>query len=702
MLYHNLVKFVFEKVMNSSSLFLIFNLNSKNLMIMFKKIATLIVLITSGVLFSQTKVQDTVTRKATILPSQNQNTFIFNSETPSLNQIAGAPKAFYSYYWEFGDGNYSTKKEPKHTYKKPGDYEVKLWVTNNYDTGKTPTTRPKKVKTNETADVSDNEIQILKDPIELRRNREPLPDEDFVITLSYKNEKEYVTNGTIYFYYNEKEFKNDNFELLEIRNYNDENISDLGSDLVYSNDYDDQFSAYASSENRMYTAVKFQDTTERKNLPLSIEEAKQVFKKGKKITFKNLNPNEQRNIFFSLKTTPEMIKDTSAILKVRSIYVPDDNYENHRVKDMEMEIVTSHDPNKMSTSGLFINYRLVRFKRIKFKTRFQNDGEGPARTIRLETDVPDMFDKSTLQIENMYPECPICPKNEEVRYSCLDTIIKQKQIIFTFKNIYLPGTQQKNVTEKDSTKGFVKYSLKFGKDFHKQTTKSRTSIIFDKNEPIITNYSRTRFNPGISIGIKAGYNYYPKLNNSRSYFTGITISPFKSYRFYWQSELYANKHDFESERITSISNDPEVVGPFDLNNGTVIDNAFVGRENTSQKSQKIIETVPVSLRYNINNYIGVGFGPHITTIISSELERINTIRYYEVTQGPSGFVPGNEYGELTRSNSQSIKEKTEVQTQFFLDTTFGFARIGPSVGIRYYKNFKTDFDSWHFYAIWKF
>ena len=109
-----------------------------------------------------------------------------------------------------------------------------------------------------------------------------------------------------------------------------------------------------------------------------------------------------------------MIKDTSAILKVRSIYVPDDNYENHKIKDMEMEIVTSHDPNKMSTSGLFINYRLVRFKRIKFKTRFQNDGEGPARTIRLETDIPDMFDKSTLEIESMYPECPICPKNEEV------------------------------------------------------------------------------------------------------------------------------------------------------------------------------------------------------------------------------------------------------------------------------------------------
>lgn len=671
---------------------------------MFKKIVILLIFFNFSLLFSQTKTQDTITRKATILPIQNGNSFIFDSEKPILNQIAGAPKAFYTYYWEFGDGNFSTKEKPKHTYKKPDDYEVKLWATNNYDTGKTPTTRPTKVTTNETAAANDNEIQILKDNIELRRNREPLPDEDFVIVLSYKNEKEYVTNGTIYFYYNEKEFKNDNFELLEVRNYYNETITELGKDLVYTNDYDDKTSPYASTENILYTTYKLQDTTERTNLPLSIEEAKQTFKKGKKIAFNNLNPNEQRNIFFSLKTTPEMIKDTSAILKVRSIYVPDNNYENHKIKDMEMEIVTSHDPNKMSTSGMFINYRLVRFKRIKFKTRFQNDGEGPARTIRLETDVPDMFDKSTLKIESMYPECPICPKNEEVRYSCLDTLVKQKQIIFTFKNIYLPGTQQKNVIEKDSTKGFVKYSLKFGEDFHKIGTKSRTKIIFDKNEPIITNYSRTRFNPGVSIGVKAGYNYFPKLNNSQSYFTGFTISPFKSYRFYWQSEIYASKHNFESENTNTISPEPEAVGPFDTGAGQVIDAAFVGRESSVEKSRRIIETVPISLRYTINNYIGVGFGPQITTIISSQSERNTTTRYYEITQSPNipSLVPGNEYKGLAQYETQTTPEKTQVQTQFFLDTTFGFARIGPSVGIRYYKNFKTDFDSWQFYAIWKF
>jgi len=542
----------------------------------------------------------------------------------------------------------------------------------------------------------------MDDNIVLRRNREPLPNEEFVVILSYKNEKDYVTNGKIYFYYNEKEFKNDNFELVETRNYHNENIEEISSDLVYNEDFDANNLAYASVENLIYATTKFQDTTIRKNLPLSLEEAKQKFKKGKTITFNNMNPNEQRNIFFTLKTTPEMIKDTSAILKVRSIYVPDSNYENHKIKDMEMEIVMSHDPNKMSTNGLFINYRLVRFKRVKFKTRFQNNGEGPATTIRLETDVPDMYDKTTLQIEGMYPECPICPKNQEVRYSCLDTIVAQKQIIFTFKNIYLPGSEQKNVKEKDSTKGFVKYSLKFGKDFHKIKTKSRTAIIFDKNDPIITNYSITRFNPGISIGAKTGYNYFPKLENAKSYFVGATISPFKSYRFYWQSELLFNKLNYDGATIESTYRQVQFNPPIENPDGTVSDLGFERTTTASQTNRIVSDIVPVSIRYNVNNFIGIGFGPQFSTTLSSTKETSETYQYYGAIQDATGFVPGEEIHQLKRETTTSTKEKTQVQTQLFADVTLGFARIGPSVGIRYYKNFKSDFDSWQFYAIWKF
>jgi len=87
--------------------------------------------------FSQTKVKDTITRRATIGYDKKGNLVSFKPETPPLIQIAGAPKANYSYFWEMGDGSYSKEIEPKKVYKKKGDYKVNLSVTNNYDNGKT-------------------------------------------------------------------------------------------------------------------------------------------------------------------------------------------------------------------------------------------------------------------------------------------------------------------------------------------------------------------------------------------------------------------------------------------------------------------------------------------------------------------------------------------------------------------------------------
>ncbi len=183
----------------------------------------------------------------------------------------------------------------------------------------------------------------------------------------------------------------------------------------------------------MATAKKYKTTTIEENLDATLIEAHKTFKNATVLEFDDANPRETRNLFFTFKTTPEMIKDTSATVTMRSIFVPNKSFKNHKIKNLEMEIVTSHDPNKMGSNGSFMNYRLVRFKRVKFKTRFQNNGEGPARKIRLETDIPEMFDKKTFQIEDMYPKCPICPKGEEPTTSCLDTIIKQNQIFFTFK-----------------------------------------------------------------------------------------------------------------------------------------------------------------------------------------------------------------------------------------------------------------------------
>lgn len=643
-----------------------------------------VLMLTSFSSFAQEKTEnDTLARTATIKMNTNGNEVMFTPVTPPLHQIAGAPKAFYTFFWEFGDGHYSRKKNPTHTYKKKGEYEVRLWATNNYDNGKPPTTRPKKIAiSNISSEYHD--VASMDEDFTLKRNREPVPNQEMVTVVSYKNPKNYVTSGKLYLFYNEQKYKADNFEVLDIRTYNNEKkVAETG--FAYTHNFDDENTYLASATNAIIASSQIaQDSTERFNLVETIQESQAIYKNWSILEFDNMEPEEERNIFFSLKTTPEMVKDTSAIISVRGVYVPDANYDNHKVKNMEMEIVTSHDPNKMSSNGTFMNYRFVRFKTLKYKIKFQNNGEGPARTIRLETDIPEMLDKSTLEVVDMYPKCDICPKREVI-YSCLDTAFTDTQAIFTFKNIYLPGSEQKNVKEYDSTKGFVKYKIKFAKDFHKKKTKSRTAIIFDKNDPILTNYSTTRFLPGISIGAKVGYNSFSDLKNSESYFVGATLSPYKSYRWYWQVELMNNFHNYDSDTqvVEEIVDGPQGF-------------RFRQRTTTDTSYENIDWDVPVLLRYNVNNYIGLGAGLQNTISVSEKSSSTVLVEQFE------GVEPGAPVINSSEEMNEQSDTFTNLHTGVLLEATAGFARIGPSIGARYILNFEDNFNYWQFYAIWKF
>lgn len=664
--------------------------------LMLKHITVIFIFMAGQFLGAQTKKIDTLTRTASIGYSKNGNKVSFVSETPQLNQIAGAPKAFYTYYWEFGDGNYSYKEKPVHTYKNKGNYKAQLSVTNNYDDGKPPSTRPKEVSVmEEIFDSSENEKQQLlavHNGFRLQTNRDPVPEEEMQLILSYGNDKEYPTNGKIYVFFNEKKYKAKNFELVDIRFYHNE--QEISEEIVASNE------RYISKNELLQTTgisifideKLLRIDSLKQNLPLSLEEAKVYYRDFKIFEVDNIPPNDARNMFYTFKTTPEMLKDTSAVISIRSIYVPERGNDSHKVITKEMEIVTSHDPNKMAVYDTRLNYRLVRFKRLKYKVQFQNNGEGPARLIKLNVEVPEMLDKTTLEVLDMYPKCPICPK-EEVNYSCLDTIISKDKISFQFKNIYLPGAAQKGVFDKDSTKGFVKYAMKFGKDFHKQKSKSKTEIIFDKNEPIITNTSTSRFSPGISIGAKAGYNSFPNLKDSKAYFIGATISPYKSYKKYLQAEFMVATHKFSEFKSTN-----EQLGPIFMADGTVIDSAIRFDETNAAHTKLNIDVVPVSFRYNLNGVIGLGVGPQISFDISNKVNTTTSSKYFTYFKNTVGEPIDNLFVTETVSEKSSF---SDIKYGVFADFTVGASRIGPSLGFRYIYNFKEPHAQLHFYAIWK-
>ena len=163
----------------------------------------------------------------------------FSSTLRPLHQLAGAPEAFYSYFWEFGDGKFSFEENPKHVYKDTGLYDARLFATNNYDDGKPPPTRPKPVRVgskNNTYAVNNNTGFFKQGgAIEMRVNSMPRADEDMVLIMGYRNEKGNAPmNGSMVLFYNEKQFRKNNFDLTDERIYNNEKRSSLSSIVAFA------------------------------------------------------------------------------------------------------------------------------------------------------------------------------------------------------------------------------------------------------------------------------------------------------------------------------------------------------------------------------------------------------------------------------------------------------------------------------------
>jgi len=177
---------------------------------------------------------------------------------------------------------------------------------------------------------------------------------------------------------------------------------------------------------------------------------------------------------------------------------------------------------------------------------------------------------------------------------------------------------------------------------------------------------------------------YPDLEKSTSYFVGATISPFKSYRFYWQAEWVnaLNKYD-SAINVESVVNTNA--------NGV----RQLVRTTTATENKNINWEVPILIRYNINNYIGIGAGIQANINVSEEQNQDIKIETFE----------GDKESFLISTMTADNKVKNsfaDFKTGLLFDLTAGFARIGPSLGARYVINFEQDFNYFQLYGIWKF
>lgn len=627
----------------------------------------------------------------------------FSATTPPLRQIAGAPPAFYTYFWEFGDGQFSFEESPLHIYPHAGEFEARLFLTNNYDDGKPPPTRPKKLYINKSLLASsgnniDPPATVLYDrSLNIQTNHDPSPDEELVCIFSYKNQDIQSRSGRLYLFYNERKFRQTHFEFGASRTYHGEIRLDEAELFSYQlSQQSKEHELWASVESNLETEVlsgaAWLRTSGNDGLEEFLNDARSIYRDQVAWRFGVLEPQEERNLFVSFFTTEEMLADTNAIISMQGIYVPEGGADIE-VFTLEMPVVNSHDPNHIAVSDTRVNFRRAKRNELTYNVRFQNTGEGPASEIRIETTVPRGLNSQSLNLLEYYPYCPVCPEGP-VSYSCLDTLVGEGQITFSFKNIYLPGIRQSGVSSRDSTRGYVKFSLSPEKNVRRVSMNSRADIFFDKNPPIRTNTAVTHFT-GLAPGFKAGVDVLRAGPSLSSYFIGVTISPVKASKWYYQGEIMLGYGT--SSEMSSSCFEEEVLSSDD------VPLFLFGHQETLQKRKTLLlDVVPLQFRKNLLDLLSIGLGTQLSLILDRRQE-LKTTTSPELFEDPECQFPAFLRTPPLSPLSSSAQLPREGAIQFFIDLNAGMVKNGPVGGLRYLYSLNPNFsDRLQLYANWKF
>ncbi|MEO6038267.1 MAG: hypothetical protein ABIQ93_07640, partial [Saprospiraceae bacterium] len=301
-----------------------------------------------------------------------------------------------------------------------------------------------------------------------------------------------------------------------------------------------------------------------------------------------------------------------------------------------------------------------------------NNGLGPASMVQVAVEIPNGLNLGKMRPVDWYPKCPICPPSPTTR-SCLDTLTTKDGLVFTFRNIYLPGSKQADVHDRDSTQGFVKYRIEPEKRMPKRSFHSRAKIVFDKNPPIFTNFSSTRFKSGLSPGPKLGYAFTSDSLTNRYFFLGLSLSPYSSWRVYPQVELlsslkgrteYGPQH-FQDTIIHEMNMDITI---YSVRDSTVRSaRGFVGFE------------LPFLLRKNFSRFVGLGLGGSLQLLFDNGERRYTVAekQYRRILTKPPELLSEVQGQEVISAISGKRSQFT-----VFADLTIGAVRAGPNLGIR--------------------
>lgn len=629
------------------------------------------------------------------------NSFHFTPDIRPLVPIPGARKAFYTYLWDFGDGNFSTEESPSHIYEKPGEYKVKLYATNNYDNGPPPKRPTRSVQVNsqlasnnKTSNPFKKNFFSSNEVFQLFKNSDALPGTDIALIAGVRP---HLGKGTIMILTNEKALNPDGFSVAYQSTYNQEQID---SSALFTKDKLN--SMWASVNKVTQTRSGSPDYGEKVELDLTEKEAiayfSELYDTYKTMSVYEIDAPDADDQFsiINLDVTEDMLADTNAIVTVTGVYIPEDGIAS--IHKLDIPVVTSHDPNKMSVRPARLHYRTqFKKKKLTYKVQFQNDGEGDAKQIRLDVHLPDEIDPHTFTLLNLYPAVDSCLT--ENSKGCYTYKVKENNTLeFLFKDIALPGSEAPDISDIDSTRGFIRFEAQSYKKLKNKPLKGYTDIYFDKNDPIRTNHSTARFLPGLSPFVKLGLNSpLSKQERENSIFKNslgldlsFGVSPIAPYKKpYWQVEVNGFTYTETETRVFHETGEMKIEPSKDLKKNFIQYHQI----DSITRSNYLRLSIPVQVRYNFNGLVSAGIG--MTVGKDFNLNRSEEAVFH------LSKINGDENVDTYKTENKLNKTKSnDIYYAPFVDFNIGSTYLGPAFGVRYLYDNKIKHNG-QFYLIWR-
>lgn len=370
----------------------------------------------------------------------------------------------YTFFWSFGDGQYSFKPSPSHVYSEDDVADVveaRMIATPIYSPVPPPPMFAEMINaigSTTTPEYPDYMLSLVRDPV---------PQFSSLAIINYKNvTSETIDNAKLRLY-----FHDDYFAHLESLTFNNEVEAGIEED----NSSPAKYNAYLELE------------------------------------VGTLLSAEQHTVFVDLEATAAVIGDVGSdfptlFLRAELFYERVNSIIIVQSDDLLTKGGGSWDPNSKFTKTklLFQDEAQVNPAAIRYKINFQNIGIAPVNDVTIEDELPVGLNPATLHIEDYYH-----PSIDVYDNFTFDVDVASGLFQCTFHNINLDGLNQPGGVDPSQTKGSLTFSISADLNLVPTTLNpspgpflasidtclpydslvNTARIIFDGNPPILTNPS---------------------------------------------------------------------------------------------------------------------------------------------------------------------------------------------------------------------